>query len=429
MSDSHNETAWRILFERHRIAEEVAHHGSYRIRAATIKTVREPRLMAKFDESSALPSVFREHQLSILPLSRSEYVIGPFHTFHQLEYMTAYAPPQALPVPLLDTLGAEQITGEQQALSVLYHSGGMQTVCEHPHPINTRNGRSGSGDFTFTIAQTRPGVPPHTVQVHNAQIEIDAVYETSEAVFLCEAKNRHLRDINLRQLYYPYRMLQSLTRKPIYPVTIIYTNATFHVAVYEFHEPQRYNSLVMLRQHAFRLDTHPLGWPDLERIHASTHECTVPADIPFPQADNFDKLMRLLETLLQKPAGMQTDDITEFLQYADRQSDYYANAGRYLGFITKDASGLYTLSPTGAHIMRLPWAQQRQAMIAAIFACPVWHTAGRWMLQQRVVPTVAQLYAMVMHHPALAAYNETTARRRMQSVQAWLQWIHAQLSG
>lgn len=428
MSDSQNETAWRTLFARHRIAEEVARHGSYRIRAATIKTVREPRLMAKFDESSALPSIFREHQLSILPISRSEYVIGPFHTFHQLEYMATYAPPTALQVPPLDTLGAEQITGEQQALSVFYHSGGMQTVCEHPHPVYTRNGRGGSGDFTFTIAHTRSDVPPHTIQVHNAQIEIDAVYETSAAVFLCEAKNRHIRDINVRQLYYPYRALQALTRKPIYPVTIIYTNATYHVAVYAFQDPQRYNSLTMLRQHAFRLDTHPLTWSDIAHIYAHTQERAVPTDIPFPQADNFDKLIRLLETLLQKPAGMHTDDITEFLQYADRQSDYYANAGRYLGFITKQPSGLYTLSSTGAHIMHLPWTQQRQAIIAAIFACPVWHTAGRWMLQQRAVPTTTQLYAMAMHHPALAAYSETTARRRMQSVQAWLQWVRAQLS-
>ena len=188
MSDSQNEKAWQILFERHHIPAEVAHHGSYRIRADTIKSVREPRLMAKFDEYNALPAIFRAHQLSILPLSRSEYVIGPFQTFHDLEYMAQFQTPKSLAVPMLDTLDATQITGEQQALSVLYHSGGMRDVCDDPQPSPVSVGRMGSGNFEFTIAHIRADEPPHTVAVHNAQIEIDAVYETSEAIFYVKQK-------------------------------------------------------------------------------------------------------------------------------------------------------------------------------------------------------------------------------------------------
>lgn len=438
MSDSQNEKAWQILFERHHIPTEVARHGSYRIRADTIKTVREPRLMAKFDEYNALPAIFRAHQLSILPLSRTEYIIGPFQTFHDLEYMAQFQTPKSLAVPMLDTLDATQITGEQQALSVLYHSGGMRDVCDDPQPSPVSVGRMGSGDFEFTIAHIRADEPPHTVAVHNAQIEIDAVYETNDAIFLCEAKNRHVHDINVRQLYYPYRTLRARTQKPIYPVTIIYTNYTFHVAVYEFADPQRFNSLVMRRQHAFRLNTHQLSWHDLDHIYAHTHEAAIPTHahphkdpkrIPFPQADDFDKIIRLLETLAQKPAGMHADDITDFLQYVERQTDYYANAGQYLGFINKDAHGRYQISAKGARIMKQPWHLQRREHIAAIFARPVFYTAARWMLQHRAVPTGATIYDMVQQHPALSEYNETTIRRRMQTVQGWLQWVYAQLSG
>ena len=72
--------AWEILFERHRIAQKVREDGLFRISAAEINTVKEARLMAKFDQSQRLPEVFRQNQLSILPVTRGEYVIGPFET-------------------------------------------------------------------------------------------------------------------------------------------------------------------------------------------------------------------------------------------------------------------------------------------------------------------------------------------------------------
>lgn len=62
--------SWEILFNRHRIVEHVAQYGSFRITASEINTVREARLMAKFDVKQSLPAVFRAHQLSILPVSR-----------------------------------------------------------------------------------------------------------------------------------------------------------------------------------------------------------------------------------------------------------------------------------------------------------------------------------------------------------------------
>ena len=72
--------AWEILFERHQIAQRVEEDGCFRISAAEINTVREARLMAKFDQSLRLPEVFRRNRLSILPVTRGEYVIGPFET-------------------------------------------------------------------------------------------------------------------------------------------------------------------------------------------------------------------------------------------------------------------------------------------------------------------------------------------------------------
>ena len=50
--------AWEILFDRHDIAKQVAARGSFRISSADINTVKEARLMAKFDQSTQLPANF-----------------------------------------------------------------------------------------------------------------------------------------------------------------------------------------------------------------------------------------------------------------------------------------------------------------------------------------------------------------------------------
>ncbi len=71
-----NDKAWQELFDNYGILEAIQHSGRFKIEANTINTVREARLMAKFDHFINLPQIFKENQLTIFPVSRSKYVIG-----------------------------------------------------------------------------------------------------------------------------------------------------------------------------------------------------------------------------------------------------------------------------------------------------------------------------------------------------------------
>lgn len=73
-----NDTAWEILFARHNILEEIAKAGMFRITADQIKVEREPRLMTKFDHRVNLPSIFKDNDLAILPVTRGDYIISKF---------------------------------------------------------------------------------------------------------------------------------------------------------------------------------------------------------------------------------------------------------------------------------------------------------------------------------------------------------------
>jgi len=78
------EKAWDALFAKYQIEAHVRNDGTFRISADQIKEFREPRLMAKFDHFKNLPSAFQNSGLGILPVSRGDYVIGPFSLFENL---------------------------------------------------------------------------------------------------------------------------------------------------------------------------------------------------------------------------------------------------------------------------------------------------------------------------------------------------------
>ncbi|WP_287521897.1 type II restriction enzyme [Okeania sp. SIO2C2] len=71
-----NDVAWEKLFEKYQILEEVNKNGLFKIEASQINQERESRLMAKFDHVVNLPEIFKENCLSILPISRSQYIIS-----------------------------------------------------------------------------------------------------------------------------------------------------------------------------------------------------------------------------------------------------------------------------------------------------------------------------------------------------------------
>ena len=414
--------SWQLLFERHAILDHVAQYGSFEISARQINTVREARLMAKFDESHNLPQIFRSHNLSILPISRGSYTIGPYTTFQALDYANHDTPLQPIRIPTLDTLQSHDIHSEAEALLFLRNSGVWAEICGSPDVYATLQGRRASGHFQFTIARTTPPRQA-TITVDNAQIEIDAGYETRTQVFLCEAKNRPVSELNIRQLYYPYRFAQTLTTKPIIPISVIYSNYTFFVTRFTVNDPRDFNSLTVSKRYAYTIDTTPLTFSDLELIWHQTQPAaaTAYADIPFPQADNLLLVIHLVKKIARAP--LTTSEITEFLGYDKRQADYYANAGRWLGLLDAHKQ----ITQRGTQFTQATPHHQKIQLITTLFATPFFYEMAKFLITQHTVPTKDFIFAQMQSHTQLGAYNQTTQRRRANTVYSWLRWVSQQL--
>jgi hypothetical protein len=416
------EAAWRNLFEKHDIVSRVSKDGSFRISASEINLVKEARLMAKFDQSSQLPAIFRENNLSILPVTRGEYIIGPFATHKKVEYTAVK--PSPVNIPDLQTLDSTNLYSEASALLFAYNSGIIGDILGEPKVALTVNGRMSSGSFAYEIDNRNTPNERARISVQNAQVEIDAGYESSRAFCVCEAKNIAAEELLIRQLYYPYRLWSGKISKPVVPVFLVFSNDVFHVFIYKFEDMEFYNSIRLLEHRAYTFADEDISLQEVIALWKNTPPIAEP-EVPFPQADSFERVLDLLSVLSE--ASLTRDEVTLQYEFDPRQTNYYISACEYLGLIEREenVSGEreYKLSPAARAIMRQRYKPKHLALMKKILENPVFHKVFGLTLESSAVPDKRTI-CKVMDECNLRI-GQTTIDRRASTVRAWIDWILA----
>ena len=117
---SKNDKAWERLFDKYNILEQINRKGQFIINSVQINEVRESRLMAKFDQSVNLPQIFRNNRLSILPVSRSKYILAPIDT-HQLVTYDTNVEIVSIPFPAhIESIDYSNLYSEAVALNCAF---------------------------------------------------------------------------------------------------------------------------------------------------------------------------------------------------------------------------------------------------------------------------------------------------------------------
>ena len=112
--------AWEKLFEKYDILNKIQNDGAFFITAKQIKEFKEPRLMAKWDSSENLPSIFKKNKINILPVSRSEYILSHFELYETIPILgEKVTDMQKVEIPEYETIDVENISSEANAINVL----------------------------------------------------------------------------------------------------------------------------------------------------------------------------------------------------------------------------------------------------------------------------------------------------------------------
>jgi hypothetical protein len=412
--------AWNILFDKHHILKHVQMHGSFRISSKEINAVKEARLMAKFDQSTLLPEIFKKNCLSILPISRGEYLIGPFQTHEKVVY--PLIKPFPVEIPDLQTLDCKDLYSEASALLFAYNSGIIQHALGNGNIAFTVNGRMSSGSFSYDINNSMNNKVRTNVSIQNSQVEIDAGYESHEAFCICEAKNIAVDEILIRQLYYPYRLWKNKIDKPVIPIFLIFSNDVFHVFQYEFTDLNYYNSMTLRRYTAYTFADEAILLPEVIQLWKSIIPIPEP-HAAFPQADSFERVIDLLSVLYEQ--GLTCDDVTLKYEFDPRQTNYYISACEYLGLIKRitnlNGEREYQLTEEAYLIMTKRYKSKYIALIQRILERPVFYRCFGIAINSGVIPDKASV-CRIMSECNLGI-NDVTINRRSSTVRGWLDWI------
>lgn len=139
---------------------------------------------------------------------------------------------------------------EMQHLDYAYANSLIRTFMKDLSLVLTIRGRKYTPEFSFFVGN-------HKLSVRSVQTEVDAGYEGRDSIVLVEAKNSMTHNAIIRQLYYPFRQWQLHTTKTVYTVffekRVIDNENIYHLWLYEFTDPQEYNSIKLKQAARFRI--------------------------------------------------------------------------------------------------------------------------------------------------------------------------------
>ena len=406
-----NNEAWEKLFEKYKILDKIKENGRFIISADQIKEFREPRLMTKFDHKINLPTLFEENNLSILPISRGDYIISSFSAYHPFEELSEEIEKVSIPA-YVQSLMPQFLVSESIALNCANACGFLNDFLEDEALVPTVNGRMSSGELYFNIDSA---VGKQHIFVNNSQIEIDAAYEGVHYLSLFEAKRDLADDFLIRQLYYPFRVWSRRVTKTVKPIFLIFSNGSFHLYQYRFEDPNDYSSLKLIKQKNYTIATE-INVADIANL-LTVIPIVKESAISFPQADRFSRVVNLMELLKEKELTKQ--EITSKYSFDERQTNYYTDAGRYLEFIEKEhreGSIVFHLTMQGLHVMELGYRERQIALATQILKHKVFNETLRLHLQYGEMPERKKIVQIMKEANLYNVGSESTYYRRASTV-------------
>lgn len=334
---------WEELFKNYNLQEKINTNGYTTLTSEEINNLKEnvqARIIAKFDKSSQLPPILSDQGLGVLPIANGVYHIGKFNIFHKFEVV-------------LDNIEVEYLNIENQYQTVTHFGEKSEANALHAariagvfdkffdSPVQlTQSGRMRVlNGFKFEI----DGI---TLNVDNTQqIEIDALLETENDIVVIEGKNGAPSDFNIRQLYYPKRVIEERFKptKEVSTLYYLYTADTHYLLKYRFEDNFKYNSIIFERAKAYRINDDRIQKDTLLQLLESTEVIEENPNHTFPQANSIVRLIDLIEKIGEYEKNYDDEEqeiidytyqsISDYYSIEERQGRYYADTATYLGFL------------------------------------------------------------------------------------------------
>lgn len=190
-----------------------------------------------------------------------------------------------------------------------------------------------------------------------------------------------------------------------------------------FQDPNNYNSLVLVKQKKYTVEDTSITIADIQTVLSSQSLITEP-NIPFPQADSFERVINLCELLYNQE--LSRDDVTDKYAFDVRQTNYYTDAARYLGLLEKSkecGTPTYSLSKAGKKILRLNFKQRQLAYCGLILSHKAFSDTLHKYFHSGNMPSKGDIVHIMKASHLYKVESENTFERRSSTIRGWINWI------
>lgn len=368
----------------------------------------EPRLLAKIDEESKLPRIFKENGVFILPVSRHEYAIVKGKGYHRLEDISS-APiiHEAHISPEIGFLLDKKIT-ENTVLNYAYQTDLLMRFLRVSNLYEYFRGRMNTPYFTFVV----DGSPE--IKVDGAQIEIDESYINHGETIIVEAKVGHPKSFWIKQLYYPYRtMLIEREGSHVRSIFFVYEKKTrlFKLWEYDFDNPYDYESISLVQSGCYKIKVIPFKPEDYIRKEADLTD-------KIPQADSFEKV--LLFPIFVSMGYINSRSIAKKFGFTVRQSSYYRQAAEMLGLVELRGKR-YHLTKLGEEFVKKTPKERIKMAAKLLLRHPIMREVFIRVISRPDKPVTRDEVMDIIR--SKSRLTKSTIPRRTQTIFKWFEWL------
>ena len=248
MGNPSKDIPWLTIFDAYDIHNHDFDKEPFYITAKQIKTAcqdfkktaeKEVRILCYQAQKKDKPQVFNEKNLFLLPVKNGYYAIIKGQGYTDIPEINSepILYDAKLDFPIESSLVGNS---EMQHLDFAYATGMIEHFASVGKLYLTIRGRKYTPEFSFRIGNT-------LVEQESVQTEVDAGYEGKNHIILIEGKNVKMKDVIIRQLYYPYRKWSKDTTKEVLPLFFEKRGFEYMFWMYEFTDKYDYNSIRLVK--------------------------------------------------------------------------------------------------------------------------------------------------------------------------------------
>ena len=248
MGNPSKDVPWLAIFDKYGIHGHDFDREPFYISAKEIKAAcqdfkktaeKEVRILCYQAQKKDKPQVFVDKNLFILPVKNGHYAIIKGEGYTEIPEINAE--PILFDAKVSFHLESSLIgDSEMQHLDFAHATGMIEHFAEVGKLYLTIRGRKYTPEFMFNVGNT-------LVEQKSVQTEVDAGYEGESHVILIEGKNVKMKDVIIRQLYYPYRKWSKDTTKKVLPLFFEKRDFQYMFWMYEFTDEEDYNSIRLVK--------------------------------------------------------------------------------------------------------------------------------------------------------------------------------------